>query len=262
MHTVVFLTLLCSCLLSIRISSCTRITVVNYCKETIWPGITPAVDNATVSGGFQLKPTESNVFSAPSSWHGRIWARTACNFDSSSNATCQTGDCGPALVCSHPGHPPASIAEFALGSDVDYYDVSLVDGFNLPLVVTPVGDGKRGRCSRAGCYDDLRPGCPAELAARTEGGGKTVACRSACDVFGRDEYCCRGEYATPVACLPTNYSRVFKAGCPAAYSFAYDDPTSIVTCSAADYVVAFCPSRQGFLWVDSIILIDHHFLID
>ncbi|GFQ04678.1 thaumatin-like protein [Phtheirospermum japonicum] len=86
----------------------------------------------------------------------------------------------------------------------------------------------------------MRSECPAELALRSD--GRIVACQSACSVLDMDEYCCRGAFSTPMACLPTNYSRVFKTACPVAYSFAYDDPTSIITCSAADYIVSFCSS--------------------
>ncbi|XP_051147436.1 pathogenesis-related thaumatin-like protein 3.5 [Andrographis paniculata] len=224
----------------IGFSRSARITIVNNCKETIWPGITGM--NST-GDGFPLKPTQSSVFSAPADWNGRVWARTACNFDSRGNGTCLTGGCGHSLKCAGPGQPPASIAEFGLGGDLDYYDVSLVDGFNVPVVVRPING--RGKCSPVGCYDDLRPNCPGELAMNSSVDGKTViACRSACTVFDTDEYCCRGAFSTPMACAPTNYSRIFKQGCPAAYSFAYDDPTSIITCSATDYVVTFCSSRN------------------
>ncbi|XP_057803889.1 pathogenesis-related thaumatin-like protein 3.5 [Salvia miltiorrhiza] len=219
----------------VRVSECTKFTIINNCNETIWPGIHPSNFS---TGGFGLRPNQSAVFSPPPAWHGRIWARTACDF--THNGTCQTGGCGPSLQCTEPGQPPASIAEFALGGDIDYYDVSLVDGFNLPLLIVPLSG--KGNCSSAGCDVDLRPDCPPELAMRS--GGKVVACRSACNAFDTDEYCCRAAFSTPMACLPTNYSRRFKVACPAAYSFAYDDPTSIVTCSAADYMLAFCSSKN------------------
>ncbi|XP_042009477.1 pathogenesis-related thaumatin-like protein 3.5 [Salvia splendens] len=225
--------------LFIASTECTNITITNNCNETIWPAIHPS--NFSI-GGFALRPNQSAVFTPPPAWHGRIWARTGCDFGH--NGTCQTGDCGPRLRCTAPGQPPASIAEFSLGGGggTDYYDVSLVDGFNLPVLVMPAAGGGKGNCSSAGCEADLRPNCPPELAVRS--GGQVVGCRSACNAFDKDEYCCRGAFSTPMACSPTDYSRRFKAACPAAYSFAYDDPTSIVTCSAADYIVAFCSSKN------------------
>ncbi|KAK6939840.1 Thaumatin family [Dillenia turbinata] len=222
----------------VTLSESARIfTITNDCKVTIWPGITPG-ENFD-GGGFALKPDQSIVFTAPVGWEGRIWARTGCNFDKNGNGSCQTGSCGNTLKCSDSGKSSASLAEFTLAT-VDYYDVSLVDGFNLPVVVTPING--TGNCSIAGCDRDLLPDCPKELAYKVN--GKTVACRSACDVFNTDEYCCRGVYGNPVTCTATSYSKKFKEACPAAYSYAYDDPTSIFTCSGTDYVITFCSSRR------------------
>ncbi|KAF4368616.1 hypothetical protein CsatB_008200 [Cannabis sativa] len=212
-------------------------TIINNCKETIWPGVTPG-ENFN-GGGFALKPGQSIVFTAPVAWSGRIWGRTGCKFDQSGVGKCETGACGDALKCGSSGKTPATLAEFTLASP-DFYDVSLVDGFNLPIVVTPLHG--QGNCSVAGCDGDLRTSCPNELAVKSN--GKTIACRSACDVFDTDEYCCRGLYGNPVVCQPTFYSKKFKNACPNAYSYAYDDPTSIFTCTGTDYVVAFCTKRK------------------
>ncbi|KAJ4839092.1 hypothetical protein Tsubulata_037198 [Turnera subulata] len=213
-------------------------TLVNHCEETIWPAIiTKGDDNH--GDGFSLKPDQTALYNAPSGWSGRIWARTGCNFDKNGTGTCQTGSCGTSLNCTAPSSPPNSIAEFTLG-DLDFYDVSLVDGFNLPIVISPV-KGK-GNCSIAGCDGDLRKNCSSELAVKSD--GKVIACRSACEVFNTDEYCCRGAFQDPVACLPTNYSMSFKQVCPAASSYALDDRTTIITCSASDYIVTFCASRN------------------
>ncbi|CAA6663804.1 unnamed protein product [Spirodela intermedia] len=114
----------------------------------------------------------------PFGWSGRIWARTGCDFDPSGNGTCNTGRCGTSLKCTASGETPASLAEFTLASP-DFYDVSLVDGFNLPLVIRPVNG--RGNCSTAGCDGDLLRDCPSEL--QVLAGGAVVGCRSACEVF-------------------------------------------------------------------------------
>jgi len=54
------------------------------------------------------------------------------------------------------GMPPATLAEFTLqGANWnDYYDVSVVDGFNLPLKVT-----NNVNCSIADCPVDLDADC-------------------------------------------------------------------------------------------------------
>lgn len=219
-------------------SECTNFTIVNHCQETVWPGITPS-ENVTLTGSI-LKPGQSTVFTAQPGWHGRIWGRTNCSFDPTGNGTCQTGNCGSSLKCSGPGQQ-ATIAEFTLGQP-DFYDVSLVGGFNLPMIVKPL-QGK-GNCSTVGCEGDLRDNCPSQLTVKSDD-GKTIACQSPCDFFNTDEYCCRGMFGSPMSCKATNYSTTFKRVCPAAYSYAYDDPTSIITCdSVSDYVVTFCASRN------------------
>lgn len=212
-------------------------TIVNACKETIWPAIFPG--QLYDGGGFPLKTGQSVVFNAPAGgWVGRIWARTGCKFDQAGNGTCQTGSCGTSMKCADPGTPPATLAEFNLASR-DFYDVSLVDGFNLPVTIAPLHG--TGNCSVGGCDSDMRSTCPSELALKDD--GKTVACRSACSVYDSDEYCCRGTYNSPMTCQASNYTKAFKQACPAAYSYAYDDPTSLFTCTGADYVVAFCSDR-------------------
>ncbi|WZZ69352.1 hypothetical protein YC2023_080722 [Brassica napus] len=193
-------------------------TIVNSCDQTIWPAITPGENFS--GGGFKLKPGHSIVFKAPVDWSGRIWGRTGCKFDKTGTGSCETGSCGSNLKCSTSGKQPASLAEFTLSS-VDFYDVSLVDGFNLPMTVNPVNG--TGNCTVAGCVADLTLRCPAELAVKSK--GRVISCRSACDVFDTDEYCCRGVYGNPSTCRPTHYSKIFKKACPTAYSYAYDDPT-------------------------------------
>ncbi|KAI4388067.1 hypothetical protein MLD38_000435 [Melastoma candidum] len=190
-------------------------------------------------GGFKLLSGQSIVFAAPVGWSGRIWGRTGCVFDKNGSGSCLTGSCGNTLKCSASGKPPATLAEFTL-TEMDFYDVSLVDGFNLPMAVTPIKGN--GTCRVAGCNQDLRASCPTELAIKVN--KKVVACRSACDVFSTDEYCCRGTYGNPVTCQPTYYSKTFKQACPNAYSYAYDDPSSIFTCTGPDYVITFCPTRN------------------
>ncbi|PNT55778.2 hypothetical protein POPTR_001G210400v4 [Populus trichocarpa] len=214
-------------------------TLVNNCKEMIWPGIITKGDSNR-GEGFALKPGQTAIYNATVGWSGRIWARTGCNFDKTGTGTCQTGSCGTSLNCTGPSNPPNTIAEFTLGDDVDFYDLSLVDGYNLPIVISPI-NGK-GNCSIAGCEGDLRQNCSSELAVKSN--GKVIACRSACNAFNTDEYCCRGAFADPAACQPSNYSRSFKQVCPAASSYAFDDRASIITCSASEYIIIFCASRN------------------
>lgn len=221
-------------------------TFVNRCTDTVWPGVLSNAGSPRLEPtGFELQPGAARAVPAPSGWSGRMWARTGCSHDGSTGRlVCATGDCGSgAAECAGAGAaPPATLAEFTLDGSggLDFYDVSLVDGYNLPVLVeTSGGGGSTGpaSCAAAGCAADLNAMCPAELRA---GGG--AACRSACDAFARPEYCCSGAFASPATCRPTAYSQVFKSACPRSYSYAFDDPTSTFTCGGRpDYTVTFCP---------------------
>ncbi|KAL9296324.1 hypothetical protein ACSQ67_022220 [Phaseolus vulgaris] len=217
-------------------------TFVNRCEYTVWPGILANAGSPPLqSTGFELPKDTSRAFQASTGWSGRFWARTGCTFDGSGSGSCLTGDCGSGQVeCNGAGAaPPATLAEFTLGTGgQDFYDVSLVDGYNLPMIVE--GTGGSGLCASTGCTSDLNQQCPAELRA-SEGS----ACKSACEAFGSPEYCCSGAYGSPATCRPSIYSEMFKAACPRSYSYAYDDATSTFTCSGADYTVTFCPSSPS-----------------
>ncbi|KAL6511732.1 hypothetical protein OROGR_021329 [Orobanche gracilis] len=216
----------------------------NSCSYTIWPGTLSGNGAALLGdGGFQLPFGATIQLPAPPGWSGRFWARTECNFDDAGNGNCTTGDCSGKLTCAGGGAPPVSLVEFTIGSgveDKDFYDVSLVDGYNVGLGVRPSGGS--GDCQYAGCVADLNGDCPAELQV-VDGGGAVVACRSACAAFDTPEFCCTGDFATPNTCTPTRYSERFKNACPTAYSYAYDDLTSTCTCTGSDYLITFCPTN-------------------
>lgn len=234
------------CVLFTGILSAT-FTITNKCSYTVWPGILSGAGTPELSTtGFSLESSQSTSISVPTSWSGRLWGRTFCSQNSTTNKfTCLTGDCSSSTVeCSGGGAtPPATLAEFTLNGagGLDFYDVSLVDGYNLPMLVTPEG-GNGGNCTATGCVVDLNNACPAELLVTDAANGEDVACKSACEAFGEPQYCCSGAYATPDTCKPSSYSLFFKAACPTAYSYAYDDGTSTFTCAGADYAITFCPN--------------------
>ncbi|KAK2426987.1 thaumatin protein [Trifolium repens] len=214
---------------------------INKCDYTVWPGIYGKPELGTT--GFELTKATSRTFQALTGWSGRFWGRTGCQFDSTGHGTCSTADCGSGEISCNgaTASPPATLAEFTLGTgSMDFYDVSLVDGYNLPMMVTT--SGGTGSCEVTGCSSDLNLKCPSEL--KVEGGG---ACNSACGAFGKPEYCCNGAFSNPDTCHPSVYSQMFKAACPKAYSYAYDDGSSTFTCSGADYSITFCPTSSSSL---------------
>ncbi|KAJ4966272.1 hypothetical protein NE237_018121 [Protea cynaroides] len=224
-------------------------TISNNCPYTVWPGVlSGAGTEALSSTGFVLQKGESKTLSVPVGWSGRLWGRTLCSEDSTGKFSCVTGDCGSGKIeCTGDGAaPPATLVEFTLNGagGLDFYDVSLVDGYNLPMVIQPK-DGSGGNCSVTGCLGDINKGCPSELKVTSVDSSGNVACKSACNAFGDAQYCCSGEYGNPNTCKPSSFSEFFKTACPRAYSYAYDDGTSTFTCANADYLITFCATSTS-----------------
>lgn len=228
-------------------------TFTNNCQYTVWPGVLSSAGTAALSStGFSLPQGESKTLDAPPNWSGRMWGRTLCATDATGKFACGTGDCGSGKVeCLGGGAaPPATLAEFTLdgAGSMDFYDVSLVDGYNVPMLVVPVG-GTGSNCTTTGCLVDLNAACPTDLKVLLQsesGGSENVACKSACEAFGSAQYCCSGAYGNPNTCKPSAYSEFFKNACPRAYSYAYDDATSTFTCAtSANYAITFCPSTTS-----------------
>ncbi|XP_040995829.1 thaumatin-like protein 1b isoform X1 [Juglans microcarpa x Juglans regia] len=222
----------------------TRITFTNNCPNTIWPGTLTINQKPQLSTtGFELPSKASASLGVQAPWNGRFWARTGCSTDASGTFSCTTADCASGQVsCNGNGAiPPASLVEISIvaNSGQDFYDVSLVDGFNLPVSVST--EGGSGDCQTSSCPANVNMVCPAELQLKAMD-GSTIACKSACTAFNQSQYCCTGDFSTPQSCPPTNYSMIFENQCPQAYSYAYDDVNSTFTCSGApNYTITFCP---------------------
>ncbi|KAK9922143.1 hypothetical protein M0R45_030623 [Rubus argutus] len=243
------------------------ISIKNNCPYKIWPASLTAVNKPQLAlTGFELASGASSSVDTPVPWTGRFWARTNCKTISSGKFTCggdtwgsgpywnevlapslftcdSPGDCASGQVAcnGNGGNPPVTIVEFNIagGGGQDFYDVSLVDGFNLPVSVTP--QGGNGDCGNASCTANLNANCPSELQVK-KGDGSVVGCKSACIAFNESKYCCTPPNETPETCPPTNYSKMFSQQCPDAYSYAYDDLTGTFTCSGSpDYTITFCP---------------------
>nr|CAD2176479.1 unnamed protein product [Meloidogyne enterolobii] len=117
-----------------------KLTVINNCPYPIWPAYQVGAGQTVPKNGGSgaLNKGQSVSFTVnPKLSALRIWARTGCNKDATS---CTTGICrGRGIECKGTGgEPPMSLAEFTFGTkDGDFYDVSLVDGFNIPVEIVP-----------------------------------------------------------------------------------------------------------------------------
>ncbi|KAB5560016.1 Hsp70-like protein [Coniochaeta sp. 2T2.1] len=127
------------------------IHITNNCPDTIWPALFTQAGQGPGYGGILLVPGETARFAVGPTWQGRIWGRTNCTFNEDgtrpanlngvdgSGKACMTGDCGGVLNCGATGEIPTTLAEFNLrggvGNSQTFYDISLVDGYNLPLAI-------------------------------------------------------------------------------------------------------------------------------
>lgn len=129
-------------------SSTVPLVVENLCDETLWPAIASQAGTGPNSTGFALSPGTKQSMSVSSNWQGRVWGRSNCSFNAAGTGpanvnggkACSTGDCNGVLACVVTGDTPVTLFEALLSGGVDnkqdFYDVSLVDGYNLPLGVT------------------------------------------------------------------------------------------------------------------------------
>jgi len=268
--------LVCVVTFSLRLPFLTtahQIRFKNNCPFTVWPGILANFGFLDPeNGGFRLNSGSERPVEIEHEWGGEIWGRTVCD---DTSGRCQTGDCGDQIECDGSGgSPPINFVDIKFDGilDLDYYFLSLVDGYNLPLAILPVpGTVEDGNsedpldCQPIGCWSDLNLICPPELVltpSRDDGENRTmaavigletnevIACMSPCVAFDTDEYCCRGVYDDPLLCRgelwPIRYTVVVKTVCPTAFSYVHDRTTRSSTCrslapDSSKYEIIFCP---------------------
>jgi hypothetical protein len=248
-----------------------EVVFVNECNETIYVGIVQNAGQKLINnGGFRLDHGDKDTVELPFGREGRFWGRTQCQ---EWGEMCETGRCGENWMhClgDHPGAGPVTFVDVRLdkqGNGADYYSVNLVSGYNIPIQVHPVNGtfqnvdgGVENYCTWAGCENDLNYICPAELQAFGSK-GQLVGCRSPCDAFQEDEYCCQGKYESADTCPSFSYADTFKQSCRRATSYALDQTMAGFTCIGKDYVanktlvdktssgsaykVTLCPGGEG-----------------
>lgn len=123
-----------------------------------------------------------------------------------------------------PGAGRYSLAEFTFNTDFndfDWYDLSHVDAFNLPLQIVAID---KPDCRRLTCAEDLLASCPVEGCYPSSGPIESCVSPN------------RDDPNNPVA-------KYFDAQCVDAYSWSGDDKESMVACAGEDYEVVFCPAK-------------------
>jgi hypothetical protein len=126
-----------------------------------------------------------------------------------------------------PGAEHHSLAEFTFNTDFndfDWYNISYVDAFNLPLQIAPLA---RSSCKTLTCATNFLEGCP-DVGKDENASGEVVACVNVE----------RNDGNNPVA-------RYFEA-CDDAYAWSGDDqngddPSPVRACAGEDWNIVFCP---------------------
>lgn len=134
------------------------IAVVNNCKDTggtvkpLWVAVIPT--DASWTGKLLDASMTRSFFLVPGNWTAaRIWARTDCT-GSGDQLTCKTGDCNGKFSCNVSGSGAVNVVEMSLGQpgNTDYYDLSNIDGYNVPVSITKLRGN--GSCGKLACTLD------------------------------------------------------------------------------------------------------------
>ncbi|CAN1134781.1 Thaumatin-like protein 1a, partial [Linum perenne] len=195
----------------------TQVDFTNNCPFTVWPGTSIDDDGITQlpETGFILLPDQSTIIELAPTWSfARFWGRTECSYDATSNFTCLTGDCGTGKI------------QWSSQGCLPYSEFHPVEGNRA--------------CKTKSCEKSVNRVCPPELAVRNSK-GRVVACKSACMAFQKAQYCCEGYYSSLKRCPPSSYAKLFKAQCPDAYSYPFDNNMNSFCPTGKNYIITFCP---------------------
>lgn len=208
--------ILLSSLISLGYALTAEITVKNNCGFNVF------VKNQRANiGNFNLGPGQTRRWNVQGTTEAekyqpkpRVWGQKGC--DGSGN-NCEVSDNN------------LSLAEFMFQDYGDaqfrgftWYDISMVDGYNLPMTMSPYTTSDNGgNCYRVSCNFDLNQ-CPGE--SKLMKNGRIVGCKN----LNRDAV--------------TNYSNAIKRYCPKVYSWSKDDPAGQRACRQGNggLTIQFC----------------------
>jgi hypothetical protein len=179
------------------------------------------------------------------------------------------------------GVPPATLAEWTLQGDSnrDFYDVSLVDGYNIPMRIdntagcpvyvasfrrvsfrptsraAPTASSTSARTARLHCRVRSTPRAihwDASRRAKSTRTRRTAQTAAAAPTTPRRPVLPRMSSTTAISVrlelcnLSLALMRRTESSCPNAYAYAYDESSgsALWTCDstlAADYILTFCP---------------------
>lgn len=195
-----------------------KVTFTNKYIYMLWPVTQTGDQKPQLSTtGFELSWLQEHqtlYVDLPSPWSSAFRARTECS-NNNGRFNCATVDCtSNQVACNGAGSIlPATKAEITVAENrgQDFYDMSNVDDFNIPMSLT--AQGGSGDYKTLGCLRNINHVCPSQL-QQPGPSGNVIACKSACVAFNADRYCHLGDYLGDRYCfgvlfMPAPFRLVF-----------------------------------------------------
>jgi len=248
--------------ITIPAASAVELTVTNNCPYTIWLATTPNFGIEPLPDGtVELATSRRYVYQIPNGgWAGRFWPKFGCD---QSGSNCEFGDSSPPCPANGCQPPADTKVEFNFPSQPptadSWYDVSLVDGYSLPMNIDPRGQDA-GSCIATNCAMKLDQ-CPQNEIdglgdLRIFNNGKVVACLSPCKRWYLNIYIFLKQTIKMNRILKflikflRNYPPPFGLGYP-----ELEAPGNSIGFLSIDIYylknIFFCPIRGGFLLPNS-----------
>ena len=248
-----------------------RLRIVSRCDAPIWiahsSNLAGDQDIALTRGAYHDYDIPAGGLASV-----RFWPKLGCDATGHACAVGDNGEGGGA-PCGATGCEPPFDSKFeatfaaSTSSDATWYDLSLVDGYTLPLAVKPIGAGTgAGTCVASDCSTLDLAACPAQdqdgldLRVR-DAGGATIACLSPCKAWnypapygeGKPEsqdpglhLCC----PTPIDPATGNCTIANACMTPDACR-ASSDPESVTHTSYVALIHQRCPSAYSYAYDDA-----------
>ena len=250
----------------------TRLRVVSRCAQPIWIAHST---NVASDQNVKLATGAYHDYDIPAAGlaSARFWPKLGCDATGHACSVGDNGEGGGAPCGSHGCEPPfdskfeATFADASSAAET-WYDLSLVDGYTLPLAVKPIGAGAgSGTCVASDCAGLTLDACPAHdvdgLDLRVTDPvdpATTIACLAPCKAWnypapygaGMPEsqdpglhLCC----PTPIDPATGNCTLANACMTPDACR-ASADPASVVHAAYVALIHERCPSAYSYAYDD------------
>lgn len=125
---------------SLAFAAARDITFNSRCSQSIWISPLTSDNGAALDGGIQrLDNGGSFTYTIPDAgWKGRFWPKMGCDESGQNCAVGQSIDPCGSQGCQPPAETKVEFFFAPNGSaDQSWYDISLVDGYTLPVEIIP-----------------------------------------------------------------------------------------------------------------------------